>query len=225
MGTFVKRSNKVHVALILDESGSMGGLWDDTIGGVNSYFDTLKEDKETDYSVTIMKFDTEYRPLAENRPLSEIPRLDRSNYCPRGGTALYDAVGKVLKAVEPQVQQGEKAIVVILTDGEENSSHEHTERSIKPWIERLQGQGNWTFVYLGAVDNAWSNASRMGLSKGNTRRMMYSSQSIRANSAMLARATKSYACSNMDSTQDFYGQFAGESPDLLVDEDEEKDNK
>jgi uncharacterized protein YegL len=217
MGTFVKRSNKVHILMVLDMSGSMASQWDDTIGGANTYFDGLREDKENDYSVTVINFDTDYEILCANRPVSEVPRLNHTNYHPRGGTALYDAIGRALTETESKVLEGEKAIVVVITDGEENSSVKETERTIKPRIERLQSKGNWTFVYLGAVANAWDNASKMGMSIGNTRR--YRKAATRGVYSSLIGATQSYACSNSSATMDFFADHGGGMEGL-----EEEDN-
>lgn len=216
MGTYVKRSNTTHVIMVLDESGSMTPQWDDTIGGVNAYFDKLREDTGTNYSVSIMKFDTEYRPICANIPVSQVPKLDRNNYCPRGATALYDAVGRALNQTETKVMVGEKAIVVIVTDGEENSSKEETELTIRPRIERLQGHGNWTFVYLGAVANAWDNAQKMGLHQGNVRR--YKKGLTKEVFASMSAGTIGYASSNISATQDFYKVFVPEESGIEEDD-------
>jgi uncharacterized protein YegL len=205
MGTFVKRSNLVHVLMVLDMSGSMQPQWDDTIGGANSYFDGLKEDKNTDYMVTIVNFDTAYEVLCANRPLSEVPKLDRRNYHPRGGTALYDALGRAIRETESKVLSGERAIVVIITDGEENSSVVETQLTIKPKVETLQGKGNWTFVYLGATPNAWMNASQMGISSGNTIR--YKKSATRSLYNGLVGATQSYTSSNCSTSVNFMQDF------------------
>ena len=206
MGTFVQRSNTVWVALILDESGSMSPIWDDTIGGANAYFDKFREENTAiAYRVTIMKFDTEYRPLCINAPMSEVPILDRQNYCPRGCTALYDAVGKVLAETESQVQEGDKALVLIVTDGQENSSVEHTRASIKPWVERLQGQGNWTFVYLGAVADAWAEAGAMGIVRGNV--ASYTTDCAGPAWTAATSGTACYAKSANMSSSEFYNDY------------------
>lgn len=219
MGTFIQKSNKVHVAMILDESGSMAPQWDDTIGGANTYFENLKKDSEVDYSISITKFDTVYTTLATNVPITEVPLIDKRNYSPRGMTALYDAVGRTLQSLESVVQDNEKAMVVIITDGAENSSREHTHATIRPWIERLQAKGNWTFVYLGAVEDAWANASQMGLNIGNV--ASYSKLKTREVFASMSLGTQNYAKSADRATQAFY-QTSGVTWDGVEPEDEKK---
>jgi hypothetical protein len=205
--------------MVLDMSGSMAPQWDDTIGGANSYFEGLQEDSSTDYRVTIINFDTSYEVLCSDRPLSEVPKLTKRNYRPRGGTALYDAVGRAIKETESKVLEGEKAIVVIITDGEENSSVKETERTIKPKIETLQGRGNWTFIYLGAVANAWDNASKMGIYSSNTLR--YNKTKTKGLYRSMVGATQSYAASQCSATMDFMGDFGQD----LVEEVEDKDGE
>lgn len=217
MGTFVKRSNKIHVAMVLDESGSMGPQWNDTIGGANAYFEKLKGDKESDYEVTIIKFDTNYGFLAKGVPLSEIPEITHKNYSPSGGTALYDAVGNTLSIMEQKVVEGDKAIMVVITDGEENSSVEHTENSIKPWIERLQNRGNWTFVYLGAVEDAWANAGKMGISRGNV--ASYNKTATRHVFNSLSDATLGFATDLKGSTSSFYSTYVSDKTGIEEDSD------
>lgn len=191
MGTFVQRSNIVHVLMVLDMSGSMSDKWDDTIGGANSYIEGLKSDTESDYRVTIVNFDTYYEVLCSGVPLSEVPELNKENYCPRGMTALYDALGRAIHEAEPKVSEGDKAIVVIITDGQENSSREYSSRTIRTKIESLQAQGNWTFVYLGAAASAWEDASSMGICVNNT--MRYSKDKTQNLYRGLSVATMAYS--------------------------------
>ena len=213
MGTFVQRSNIVHVLMVLDMSGSMSDKWDDTIGGANSYIEGLKADGGADYRVTIVNFDTEYEVLCAAVPLSEVPKLDKSNYCPRGMTALYDAVGRAITEAEPRVMSNEKAIVVVVTDGQENASREYTQYTIKPKIEALQALGNWTFVYLGATASAWGDASAMGISSSNTLR--YSKRKTKGMYEGLTKATLSYSADYVNAQSMNFMQDYGRD---LVDE-------
>lgn len=170
MGTFVQRNNIVHVIMVLDMSGSMAPQWNDTIGGVNSYLEGLKKDIKTDYRITIVNFDTVYEVLCSDTTLFETPKLTKENYCPRGMTALYDAVGRALTETEAKVATHTKALVVIVTDGQENSSREQTQETIRSRIKSLQDRGNWTFIFLGAVEDAWTDAKAIGIDKGNVLR-------------------------------------------------------
>jgi hypothetical protein len=84
------------VTFLLDRSGSMGDIWDETIGGFNAYIETLQRGGEA-IKFTLLQFDTggiDKCCVAE--PVANIKRLDRDSYQPRGGTPLIDAAFKTI---------------------------------------------------------------------------------------------------------------------------------
>ena len=143
---------------LLDRSGSMESCWKDTIEGYNSFVNSQKEFGGT---MTLILFDHEVETVYENVPIQDVVPIDETDYQPRGGTSLYDAMGKVLKMNLP-----DDTMVIILTDGEENSSAKYTGPHIKDLVELKK----WTFVYLGANQDVVLNASRMGISPQMTLR-------------------------------------------------------
>lgn len=153
---------KTEIVCILDMSGSMGPQRADTIGGFNSWLDEIANDlpdgQETNVSVTV--FDTSIENHVVNCPIEDVPELgtDGNPYMPRGGTALLDAVGRTLKAAKARVKRGSRGIAVIITDGEENSSHEWTTTKVGALISELEATGRWSIVYLGQDFDAWANA-------------------------------------------------------------------
>lgn len=85
---------------------------------------------------------------------------------PRGSTALYDATGSTIKAVEDNRYGAEKIIVVICTDGQENSSREWTKDSLHASIDAKIAAGDWTFTYLGTQPETWDDAGAIGMAAG-----------------------------------------------------------
>lgn len=140
---------------LLDRSGSMETCRDDTIDGYNVYIDAQKNEGGT---MTLVLFDHEINVLYENKPIEEVPQLTADTFVPRGGTALYDALGYVTKMPLP----GE-TMVIILTDGEENSSRTYTAAHVKDLIENKQTKDGWSFVYLGANQDTIMNSKRLGI--------------------------------------------------------------
>ena len=136
----------MHIVFILDESGSMGPIWDSTIDAVNEYFNAQKLEEGKTW-VTLVKFDTEFRPLYSFTPLEDVKPLNRDTYCPRGMTALHDAIGKTIH--EHKNRKHVKTVFVVMTDGGENSSKEYTLYSVKSLVENQKKDG-WDFVFLGA---------------------------------------------------------------------------
>lgn len=185
--------NKAHVSLILDKSGSMGPLREKTISGVNEYFQTLKNDTETDYTVDLVLFDEYLHKKYTNRELAEVQPLDNDSYYPSGGTALYDAACDTLLTREGS---GGKWIVVIMTDGEENSSKTHNEAQFALIVKALKATGTTQFVYLGANQNAFANAQKWGFDKGNVSNFNATPRGIEKNFMSVAMNTVTSA--NLD---------------------------
>jgi hypothetical protein len=88
---------------------------------------------------------------------------------PRGGTALLDAVGfavsktgERLAAMDEAARPGE-VVMLIATDGEENSSREYTLPQVKDMITAQQDTYGWKFVFIGANQDAFASGSGMGI--------------------------------------------------------------
>lgn len=142
-------------------SGSMETLRADTIGGFNNYLNRLREDDSTDVLVSLTTFHNtdQVQPL---RPLAEVPALTRANYEPMGGTALYDALGNFFNASR-WFDTGDPQLLLIITDGHENSSRRYTKQAIVNEITSRKAVGNWTFAYLGANQDAWDEGSQINI--------------------------------------------------------------
>jgi uncharacterized protein YegL len=190
--TTVDKSLDTHYLLILDRSGSMSSCWASTIRGLNEQLGTIRhlEEKypEQRYFVSLVVFDTEIDTIMENRPISEVNDFDGTEFRPRGGTALHDAMGVGISNLRTYLDKKNKesesistALVVVMTDGEENSSREYNCDSIKKVITELENTGAWTFSYMGANQDAVLTASRFGISAGNS--ITYSSTSAGASAA------------------------------------------
>ena len=163
----------VEIVCIIDRSGSMSVLVNDAIGGFNSFLADQKKQPGEAY-LTFIQFDNEYEVVHENKPIKDVPALTADTYRPRGSTALLDAIGKTIDDVgrrltnTPDDKKPEKVIVVILTDGEENASHIFKRGEIKEKIKHQEEKYSWTFLYLGANQDAFAEASSMGICACNT---------------------------------------------------------
>lgn len=176
------------VYFLLDQSGSMGFIKQDTIGGFNAYIEGLKN-SGLDFQFTLVLFDTQgITTRHKSVALSAVTKLDDKSYVPGAGTNLYDAIGGLLRDCSQDV--AEKHLVVIMTDGEENSSVEFNLEKINTMITEYQAKG-WDFVYLGANHDAWQAGSKMGMSSGNT--MSYEVGAMGQSMRNLASVTNRYA--------------------------------
>jgi len=157
-----------HVLLITDMSGSMQSLATEVRGGYGGYLDQLAADGGK-YRLTVTVFDTEFISLCTAAKLADTPRLTDVNYAPRGMTALLDAVGKTVAEFESRTKlgDGDRVLVVVQTDGQENASQEFTGAQITELIKTREATGKWTFVYLGAGADAWGQGERLGMRSVN----------------------------------------------------------
>ena len=185
-------SNKLDVQIVLDRSGSMANAWDDTIGGLNQYVSTLAEDKEVDAAITLTVFDTgSIDTIRSAVSAKKFEKVTEKEVHPRGGTPLFDAVGQSINAMRDRLSKHRKALVV-MTDGYENSSQEHTAASIKALIERCQ-KDDWLVTYLGADHDAWDQASSMGFGAAHVGQ--YSKKRTKAAFRTMAQLTPLFASS------------------------------
>jgi len=181
-----------HVGVILDMSGSMGVAVDDTKGSISNYVKGLKKElKDGIFSFTI--FDTVFENWVNSKPLKDID-IDNvlAKYQPRGWTALYDAIGVTVKKMKKNVDEFDRAILVIVTDGYENSSRKYDETKINKILTKLQKNGNWTVVFLGANIDSWAAARRIGIFDGNVAQYSYGKGQFRSSDALLRGTTHFY---------------------------------
>lgn len=145
---------------LLDRSGSMDACRADTIGGFNSF---INDQKQFGGRMTLVQFDNEMEEVFSEVPIDEVRPLTTETFQPRGSTALLDAIGKTIK----KYADTQRVAFIILTDGEENSSHQFTKAHVKDLIEQKTKDG-WTFVYLGANQDAFAEAGSIGIGSATT---------------------------------------------------------
>lgn len=161
------------IIVITDRSGSMGTVAADTIGGFNTFLAEQQKAKIGRCLLTYCQFDNEYEVVHEALPIEKMKPLDNTTFVPRGSTALLDAVGKTIDDVgkrlakTPEEKRPSNIVVVIMTDGEENSSQHYTLDDVKARIERQTNEYKWTFVFLGQNIDAFEAGHGMGLSNAN----------------------------------------------------------
>lgn len=174
-------SNTADIICIVDRSGSMMSIRDDAIGGFNSM---LEEQKAVpgEASVTLVLFDHEILTPIDRMSIKDVPPLTQDTFVPRGSTALLDAIGVTLNKARQFQPKGpdHKWIVVIITDGQENSSREWNRENVKKLTDELTDKG-WEFVYVAANQDAFAVGAAMGVANSNT--MNFTADSIGTRSA------------------------------------------
>lgn len=142
----------VHVVFIIDSSGSMMGSEKDVIGGFKKTIEEQKAVKDGDCVVSLYEFDSTVKKVYLGKKLEDVGEFQ---YNVGGMTRLYDGIGTAVDEVGKwlsdmkEEDRPSKNIVVIITDGGENSSTEYSLKDIKDRIKTQENVYNWSFVYLG----------------------------------------------------------------------------
>lgn len=205
-----KTTNALNVAFVIDMSGSMGRIRDAAVEGANTYIKELQDDEGAETTrLTFVAFDNLYEVWHKDEPIKNVPYIGEE-YQPRGGTALYDAIGKTIAEMDAVGRKDEKHLVVILTDGFENASVEYPtgevgRKMLADVIEAYEKRGNWTFVYLGANDyDVKTTAAALNIPAGNAAYYSASPSSVKGATAAVASATITRKYDAGASTLDFY---------------------
>ena len=178
-------SSKTEITILLDRSGSMNSVREATVRGINEFIVKVNEEPGEGYW-NLIQFDDwdsargagEVFPHTtfENWPSHTLPNFGLQDYMPRGGTALDDAVCLTilkLKQRYSSLSEGAKPKVmfIIVTDGQENSSREYSPAKRRELIAEAQSTLGWTFIFLGADQDAFHEASKMGVATQAVRGM------------------------------------------------------
>lgn len=185
--------SKLTVHVVLDRSGSMQSIKDDTIGAFNSYVETLAKDAP-DSKLSLTIFDSQsIDTIIDNAKIGEVEELTAAMYQPRASTPLFDAVGKTVALLD--ASKGKNKALVILTDGLENASREYTKDAIKKLLDEKQEKSNWLVLYLGANQDAFAEGGAIGTVAANTMNYAATSQGMTNTMQVAAAATSRYAAS------------------------------
>lgn len=216
------------VSMVLDRSGSMSSMRDDTIGGVNTTVKDVRTNKAVPTHFMLTQFDSEgIDTVYDGIDVDQLPEnvLTQDNFVPRGSTPLYDAVGKAIGATEKKAQElGADVIMVVVTDGGENCSREWTLDTVRQAIADHERDHQWVFSYIGLGAAAWNATASMSqgtLSATNVRRSFATPQSAVASFQALSNSVSTYTMSETPAERtgfqnDFY---QGQTDD--VDKEEE----
>ena len=158
-----------HIAVILDRTGSMESIRDDTIGGFNAFLNEQKQ-QPGKATLTLVQFDSQdpYEVIHQVKTIKEVPELTRETYVPRATTPLLDAMGRGINDLEKclaDMKEGDrlvKVVFVVITDGQENASREFQRDQILKMINEKEKQSGWQFVFLSADLDAINDAMAQG---------------------------------------------------------------
>jgi hypothetical protein len=173
----IMKKQKTINHLIVDKSGSMADVIHQTITGYNEQIRqiqaTQKEFPEQLITAGLSTFNFDVDHHYFGVPAGNASFLNSDTYVPNGSTSLYDAIGTSVQKLEQQ-QAGDSReydtaiVVIVLTDGYENSSRNFRLADIKRMIGRLEETGKWTFSFIGATLDAVAVAAQMDIKVQNS---------------------------------------------------------
>lgn len=195
----VKRKQVIHNVHILDASGSMaGGKYNSALEGINAEQEELKKDEDTRYTQTVIEFSSGNQGNAQ---LTEHCFMRPIRLCEtvkgigaNGGTPLYETVGVTLEKLLLGMEQGDKVLVKIFTDGEENSSKGiyKVGAKLKELIAECESKG-FTVTFVGTEGDVFNMVRNIGLAASNTYAHMNTPESIRVSYMAMADSTALYS--------------------------------
>jgi len=188
------RHPSVHSYILLDRTGSMEPIWTEALSSVNAYADglaALDGGPRVDADITLAVFDAQeglqFDVLRKGVDAGDWNDVTTREVNPRGMTPLYDAIGRIVSLAEKD--KPEKAVLVIMTDGEENSSTEMSKTAAKAALDRVRAKG-WEVVFLGAEFSNFDDAE--GVGQSSSRNMAVSKDQLSDSMNRLAGKSKAY---------------------------------
>ena len=167
-GIFIMNGNLTEIVFILDRSGSMAGLEDDTIGGFNAMVE--KQKKEPGEAVlSAVLFSNDNTVIYDRTDIRKVEPLTDKQYFVGGSTALLDAIGGAVHHIgnvhkyAREEDRPAKTVFVITTDGMENASRRYSYFQVQRMVKRQQERYGWEFLFLGANMDAISAARSFGI--------------------------------------------------------------
>lgn len=174
-----------HIAIVLDESGSMMSIRREIMDVFNEQVDVVRAsamDQPT--TISLVKFSTHVPdPVYWTEPVDVMRRLSPADYQPNGLTAMLDAVGLTidrLRALPDADDENTSFLVMVLSDGQENNSRRYSFGDVAERIQTLERTDRWTFAYIGANQDLGEMADRLLIPAANM--MAFESTSVGAQS-------------------------------------------
>jgi hypothetical protein len=171
------KKQKTIYHLVVDKSGSMADVTHQTITGYNEQIQQIqsvqRDFPEQVITVGLTAFNGNVDHHYFGVPAMNAAKLNNETYIPDGSTSLYDAIGSSVQKLEQQQARDNRefdtsVVVIVLTDGYENSSRNFRLADIKRMIGRLEETGKWSFSFIGATLDAVEVATQMDIKVQNS---------------------------------------------------------
>ena len=149
---------KTYYHLVLDRSGSMESCWEEGKQVINRQLQDLNriqsENSDAEILFSLCAFN-QLHQFSHELMNVETAKIDWTTIYPDGMTALYDAIALSIGYIKEKAGEGLKetdadVVMLVLTDGHENSSKLHSGIDVKEMIQVCERTEKWNFLFLGA---------------------------------------------------------------------------
>lgn len=166
-----KKSVNIFHLIILDESGSMSSIYNESLSAMNETITSIRNLQNTypeqHHFVSIITFEgtgeTAIKVRRDRVAIEKVEEFTEKDYCPGSYTPLYDAMGYSINHLDKNISDKDAVMVTIITDGMENASQYYSGKQIKTLVSRQRKKG-WTFAYIGANQDAIEVANEINIS-------------------------------------------------------------
>ncbi len=211
----VKANKKsTDITMILDRSGSMGRIHEQVIRSFNDFL-TEQKAVEGEAKISLIQFDNEYEVNYEGIDIQKAEDLNATTYMPRASTALNDAIGRTITNMKVRLKEtNDKVVVVITTDGMENSSVEFRRAQIREMIKECEEKLGWKFMYLAADDASFDEYEGMGMERGRSFKSGRGGRGYDNAAKLMSSKIAGYRAHEMDEYLDFTEKERKDAEDI-----------
>lgn len=181
---FTMSKTNIHHVIILDRSGSMFSIAQETITGFNEVIEQIREDADENsdtqnHFVSLVVFNGNVDKVNWLEPVEKVAKLNQTSYKPSGSTAMVDAICDTIQELKMTLDSGSaigdlsdgrtKVFMTVITDGHENASKEYSQDDLRGKIESLKQDDDdspWTMNLIGANIDVIKTGSSMGFRAG-----------------------------------------------------------
>lgn len=161
---------KYNVYLAVDCSASMIGQEERIQKALTEFFNSEKSQAEEtgiETLITAVKFGSTVSVMCQDEPVQNI-FVEDTYKANMGSTSLYDAVGILLNFISTDLNSDAMNLLVVHTDGLENTSKLFNKKTISAKIEELQSADNWTVMFIGEGEDTLKQAMSIGVDRSNS---------------------------------------------------------
>jgi hypothetical protein len=192
-GAILEKAGTSELGIVLDESGSMSNLVNETLAALSNLLEEQRNLKDANSSsaFSLALFNFVVRLVYDGVPIAEAKPLTRDLYEPAGGTALNDAIGSMIQIIGKRTRRGTRVLIAILTDGAENTSQRFSKADILQMIAYRRTTYDWQFIFIGPPE-ALDYALSIGIPKSNVVNFSADAAGITAIMGRLSKSMKAY---------------------------------